>query len=154
MKELNLSQVRYIVIHCSASREDRPYTVERLLKDHIARGFSGIGYHYFVTRSGHIHLTRPLDKIGAHVQGYNHCSIGVCYEGGINKDGLPADTRTVEQKATLVRLIRMLKLYCPLASVVGHRDLSKDVNGDGIISPHEWVKQCPCFDASIAYARV
>jgi hypothetical protein len=29
---------------------------------------------------------------------------------------------------------------------VGHRDLSPDLNGDGIIQPGEWTKMCPCYD--------
>lgn len=34
--------------------------------------------------------------------------------------------------------------------VVGHRDLSPDVNGNGVVEPEEWVKVCPCFDVASA----
>ncbi|GAD06571.1 N-acetylmuramoyl-L-alanine amidase [Porphyromonas crevioricanis] len=153
-RNFSLSEVEYIVIHCSATRENRSYSVEDLLRDHVGRGFVGIGYHYYVTRDGHIHLTRPLDKMGAHVLGYNHCSIGICYEGGLDEHGKPADTRTPEQRVSLLRLIRIVRQYCPLAIVLGHRDLTVDRNGDGRIRPDEWMKNCPCFDARQAYSRI
>lgn len=46
--------VRFIVIHCSATRCDRDYLVEQLLCDHKARGFRTIGYHFYIRRSGSV----------------------------------------------------------------------------------------------------
>ena len=92
--------------------------------------------------------TRPLGRIGAHVKGYNRNSIGICYEGGLDKDGKPKDTRTPEQRAALRRLIIELQLRFPGCKVCGHRDLSTDLNRNGKIEPHEWSKQCPCFDVA------
>jgi N-acetyl-anhydromuramyl-L-alanine amidase AmpD len=89
---------------------------------------------------------RPLERVGAHVRGHNLESIGVCYEGGLDKEGKPADTRTDAQKMALASLVSELLLRFPAARVVGHRDLSPDLDGDGTVEPHEWLKQCPCFN--------
>ncbi|MDO4181558.1 MAG: N-acetylmuramoyl-L-alanine amidase [Bacteroidales bacterium] len=125
--------VRFIVIHCSATRSDRDYTVEQLLRDHKARGFRTVGYHFYIRKSGVITQHRRLLEVGAHVRGYNRCSIGVCYEGGLDVDGKPADTRTPEQKAQLIGLLLKLRRLFPAALIVGHRDLP------GV------KKACPCF---------
>ena len=89
---------------------------------------------------------RPVREVGAHALHFNAHSIGVCYEGGLDELGHPKDTRTPMQKAMLLLLIRQLKRKYGIRRVVGHRDLSPDRNGDGVVSPDEWLKQCPCFD--------
>ena len=78
---------------------------------------------------------RPVEKAGAHVRGYNANSIGVCYEGGLDAQGRPADTRTPEQRHSLRVLIRVLLKDYPGCRVVGHRDLSPDRNGNGVVEP-------------------
>ena len=130
--------VRFIVIHCSATRCDRDYPVEQLLHDHKARGFRTIGYHFYIRRSGSVTRHRKLLEVGAHIRGLNRCSIGVCYEGGLDAEGRPADTRTLEQKAALLALLRELKRIFPRALIVSHHDLNP-------------VKPCPCFDAEREY---
>ena len=74
--------IRYIVVHCSATRCTMDYTEVMLERDHKARGFRHAGYHFYVRRSGSIIPLRPLDEVGAHARGYNACSWGVCYEVG------------------------------------------------------------------------
>lgn len=82
------------------------------------------------------------------MKGQNAHSIGICYEGGLDADGNPKDTRTPEQRSALRLLVhRLLKLFKD-ARVCGHRDLSPDRDGDGTVEPGEWVKQCPCFEVS------
>lgn len=149
---MRTTDIRYIVLHCSATRSTQDYSPEALERDHRARGFRGIGYHYYVRRSGEVIPCRPLDQIGTHVRGYNHCSWGVCYEGGLDSTGQPADTRTPKQQASLLRLLVQLKGYAPQARILGHRDLSPDRNGDGRITPEEWLKSCPCLEAEDEYA--
>lgn len=134
-----------IVIHCSATRADRDFTVDDLDVCHRRRGFDGIGYHYYICKSGQTTLTRPLERIGAHARGYNAHSIGICYEGGLDCNGRPADTRTVAQRDAMAALLIDLLARYPCCRVCGHRDLSPDLNGNGEIEPEEWVKQCPCF---------
>ena len=99
-----------------------------------------MGYHYYITRDGTVHAGRPLYQVGAHATGFNRSSIGICYEGGLTPDGIPADTRTQAQKDTLWKLLHRLKADYPNARITGHRDLPRVA------------KECPCFDASIEYA--
>lgn len=126
--------VRFIVIHCSATRCDREYPVEQMLRDHKARGFRTIGYHFYIRRDGTVTRHRGLLEVGAHARPFNRCSIGICYEGGLNEEGQPADTRTTAQKVQLWELLQKLHRLFPQAQVVGHRDLP------GV------KKACPCFD--------
>lgn len=128
--------VRFIVIHCSATRCTQDYTVEQLMRDHVARGFRTIGYHFYIRRDGTLTQHRKLLEVGAHARPYNRCSIGVCYEGGLDAKGNPADTRTAAQKECMKELVSHLKSLFPKARVVGHRDL-----------PGATPKECPCFDA-------
>ena len=92
--------VNQIVIHCSATREDKDYTFENCIRDHKARGFNTCGYHYFIRKDGTIHIGRTLYVVGAHAgKGHNQKSIGICYEGGLDNKGKAKDTRTEKQKA-------------------------------------------------------
>ncbi|HJD76347.1 MAG TPA: N-acetylmuramoyl-L-alanine amidase [Bacteroides reticulotermitis] len=148
MRKINL-----LVIHCSATRADRTLTVFDLETDHRRRGFNGIGYHYYIRKDGTVHLTRPLESIGAHAKGFNANSIGICYEGGLDCEGHPADTRTEEQQTALRLLVHQLSQRFPDCRVCGHRDLSPDLNNNGEIEPEEWIKLCPCFDVTQWLAR-
>lgn len=75
-------------------------------------------------------------------------SIGICYEGGLDCHGRPADTRTEWQIHSMNVLILTLLRDYPGCRICGHRDLSPDLNGNGEIEPEEWVKACPCFDVT------
>ncbi|MEG1564589.1 MAG: N-acetylmuramoyl-L-alanine amidase [Bacteroides sp.] len=138
--------VNLIVIHCSATRADRDFTEEELERCHRRRGFNGTGYHFYIRKDGRIVSTRAIERIGAHAKGHNLGSIGVCYEGGLDARGRAADTRTAQQKHSLRVLVRALQMDYPGCRVCGHRDLSADLNGDGVIEPEEWMKECPCFE--------
>lgn len=144
--------INKIIIHCSATPEGKDYTVEDIDRDHRKRGFAKIGYHYVIYRDGTIHQGRKEPEVGAHARGYNANSIGVCYIGGLARDGKTTkDTRTQAQRDALVRLLRELVIRYPDAEILGHRDLSPDKNGDGIVSPNEYIKGCPSFDAKKEY---
>jgi len=141
--------ITLIILHCSATRCNASYNFEQCRYDHIHhRGWKDIGYHYYVERDGSLHQGRPEAVVGAHCKGHNRHSIGVCYEGGLDASGHACDTRTPAQKATLLALIKDLHHRYPQTIVVGHRDLSPDLNGNGLVEPLEWIKQCPCFDAT------
>ena len=71
--------VRFLVIHCSATRADRNYTDKQLMRDHKKRGFRTVGYHFYVHKDGSITQFRKLLEVGAHARPYNRCSIGICY---------------------------------------------------------------------------
>lgn len=150
-----MRKITLIVVHCTASRCTSTLTPAALDAEHCRRGFTGCGYHYYVTQDGEIHPMRDIALIGAHAKDFNACSVGIAYEGGLNVRGLPADTRTPQQKQSLIALLRhLLTAYPDIAAIVGHRDLSPDLNGNGIIEPNEWIKMCPCFNASTEYRHL
>lgn len=82
--------ISLIVIHCSATRVTQDFTFEQLEACHLARGFKSIGYHYYITKDGVVYPGRPESEVGAHARHYNAHSIGICYEGGLDKNGKPA----------------------------------------------------------------
>lgn len=137
-----------IIIHCSASKEGVDIGVKEINKLHIKRGYNGIGYHYVIRINGVIENGRDISKIGAHTSGYNTGSIGICYVGGLDKNGKIKDTRTYQQKNSMYQLVKKLIEMYNIKEVKGHRDYSPDTNGDGVISKYEWIKGCPCFDVS------
>lgn len=143
MRKINL-----IVIHCSATREDRTFTEEELEVCHRRRGFNGTGYHFYIRKNGDIKAARPIGRIGAHARGFNANSLGICYEGGLDSNGRAKDTRTEAQKQSLRALVNRLLEDYPGSRVCGHRDLSPDLNGNGEIEPEEWIKECPCFEVA------
>jgi N-acetyl-anhydromuramyl-L-alanine amidase AmpD len=157
-----MRKIDLIVLHCSASPETVNYTFEQLTKDHKARGFTKCGYHYYIKRDGTRYIGRPIEEIGAHVGDLhkNQNSIGICYEGGLDKNKKAKDTRTEEQKAeilaTILEVLAKLKTIQPNVKVkiMGHRDLSPDKDGDGVVEPHEFVKMCPCFNAVPEYKEI
>ncbi len=137
-----------IVVHCAATCTTSPVTTEDIARCHIQeRHFRDIGYHYIVDQKGIIHQGRPLNEMGAHAQGHNAHSIGICYIGGLDSHGNPADTRTPLQQLAIKHLIGLLVNEFKIYDVLGHRDLSPDVNGDGEITSVDWIKMCPCYDA-------
>ena len=138
---MNTRKIKEIIVHCSATPEGKDYSVDTIRKWHLQRGFSDIGYHYIIYRDGSIHTGRDESVIGAHCKGHNSNSIGVCYIGGVAADGkTPKDTRTIEQKQSLVKLLKELKTKYPQASIHGHRDFSS--------------KACPSFDATKEYSSI
>ena len=74
--------INLIVVHCTATQGNRTLSPEALDLMHRRRGFNGTGYHYYIRKDGTVHLTRPVERIGAHAKGFNASSIGICYEGG------------------------------------------------------------------------
>ena len=144
-----MRKIDLIVIHCSATREDSCFTEYDLDTCHRRRGFNGPGYHFYIRKDGRIVSTRPIERVGAHARGFNARSIGICYEGVLDREGHPKDTRTPEQKHSMRVLVRTLLTDYPGCEVCGHRDLSTDLNGNGEIEPEEWIKACPCFEVSL-----
>lgn len=146
MRKINL-----VVIHCSATRENVDYTEVQLEQDHKARGFTCAGYNFYIRKTGQIIKLRNIEHIPAHTTGYNQNSLGICYEGGLDIFGRPHDTRTPAQKESLSFLLKHLLVRFPGCDICGHRDLSKDLDANGLITPNEWQKQCPCFDVRREY---
>lgn len=153
LKKSNRS-INEIIVHCSATKEGQDFTVADITKWHKQRGFTTIGYHYVIYRDGSLHEGRNINVSGAHCTGHNTHSIGICYIGGLSANGKCKDTRTEKQKKALLNLLTNLRKLYPKAKIIGHRDTSPDKNGNGIIEPKEWVKECPSFDAKTEYKKV
>ena len=133
--------IREIIVHCSATPDGKDFTVDDIRKWHKARGFSDVGYHYIVYRDGSVHDGRSVHLVGAHCTNHNANSIGVCYIGGVATDGkTPKDTRTPQQKESLLTLLKQLKSLYPQAKIYGHRNFSN--------------KACPSFAASREYQNI
>ena len=137
-----MRQIDYIIIHCSATKAGRDFHAKDIDKWHRERGFDRIGYHKVIDLDGKVENGRPIWQIGAHCKGYNRDSIGICYIGGLDKNGNPADTRTEDQKIALKATIEYFKSRFPNAKVVGHRDMP---------NVH---KACPCFNAKEEYKNI
>lgn len=130
-----------IIVHCSATPEGRHTTVEEIKQWHLQRGWKDIGYHYVIYLDGTIHRGRPESVVGAHCSGYNKNSIGVCYIGGVAKDGkTPKDTRTEEQKRALREILNRLKRDYPKATLHGHNEFAN--------------KACPSFNVKEEYKNL
>lgn len=114
-----------IILHCSASDDPRQ-NAAMIDSWHKARGFNKIGYHYFIKFDGTVERGRGLEEVGAHAEGHNKTSIGICLAGL---------TRFNEvQFESLRRILLQLKYIYPRATVHGHREFSS--------------KTCPVFDYS------
>ena len=127
--------ITLIIIHCSAVRPDQMSSAAQIDSWHRQQGWKlGIGYHYVIRRNGAIEPGRPEYMVGAHCKNHNAHSIGVCYEGGLDIRGQPADTRTPAQKAAMRQLLEDLHRRYPRALILGHRDLNP-------------LKDCPGYEA-------
>ena len=133
--------VKEIIIHCSATREGQHISVDTIKEWHLAKGWNNIGYHFYIDLDGTINKGRDIDKIGAHCKGHNRNSIGICYCGGVEADGkTPKDTRTQEQKDSLLHVLKTLKAMYPEAVIYSHNEFAN--------------KACPSFDATEEYENI
>ena len=131
--------INYIVIHCTATQPD--VTIESIKtywKENLK--WKNPGYHYMIKSDGEIVNTLPIDRVSNGVAGWNSQIINISYIGGIDKSNHSKDTRTKDQKKSIVRLLRELKSKFPKAKIQGHRDFP---------NVH---KACPSFDAKKEYA--
>lgn len=109
------NSIDMIVLHHA---EATSCTAMDIHKWHIGRSYSGIGYHYFINKKGEIYKGRPDNVIGAHAQGYNSTSIGICFEGRYNKEIMPE-----AQLKAGKELIEHLKRKYNITKVKKHKDL-------------------------------
>lgn len=126
----------FIVIHCSATGPNADIGRAEIDQWHKARGWTGIGYHYVIRRDGTVESGRKENSVGAHAQGVNSTSIGICLVGGVNAKGHPDVNYTPAQWDALDTLVSDLKYNYLNAQVIGHRDVPGTK------------KDCPCFDVA------
>lgn len=142
-----MRKIDHIVVHCTGTTPDA--TLEGMKMHWKSLGWKNPGYHVVIRKDGNVVILADSDDIVNGVKGYNVKSLHVAYIGGLEKHGRPGCTLTEDQKKSLaVVLLQWAKKY-PDAKIVGHRDLSPDIDGDGRIEVCEWLKQCPCFDVKI-----
>lgn len=134
--------ITHIVIHCADTPAGRSVLPADVDAWHKQRGFqrtaawrkrynpdlSAIGYHYLIGADGQIYTGRHPDEVGAHVQGHNSGSLGVCMAG--------EGRYSVAQWQSLRLLVEKLKGQHQQATICGHRDFP------GVS------KTCPGFDVS------
>lgn len=146
-----------ITIHCSASQPKHNYGFTQIDNLHKKRFGSKYrcpetgaycGYMWIIKTDGTIQKGRAETSIGIHVKGHNSRNIGICLVGGINKEGKAENNFTEAQWDALHFLVVDIisRWGIKLENIKGHRDWSPDLDGDGIIERHEWLKECPCFD--------
>lgn len=133
--------INKIIIHCADTpegRDDKAADIKRwhTLPPPKGNGWKDIGYHYVIDLDGTIEPGRPVEQVGSHCSGHNADSIGICYIGGKTKD-----TRTDEQKASLLILLKYLVAKYPGVTIYGHKDFNAG-------------KNCPSFDAKTEYAKL
>lgn len=128
-------------MHCSATRCDCPFSVKNLIATGEAK-FGQVSYHYYIRLNGDVIPLLPESVQGVHARHYNYCSIGICYEGGINTSGASTDTRTEAQRHSMYELLKLLTQKYPEARIMGHCEL-----------PHV-IKKCPGFTASKFYSAL
>jgi N-acetyl-anhydromuramyl-L-alanine amidase AmpD len=124
-----------IILHCSATPPRRDIGVEDIRRWHRARGWTDIGYHYVIRRDGTLETGREEGKIGAHVRGFNHGSLGVCLVGGLSAEAQPLYNFTDAQMVRARALVRDLTSRHAGATVHGHNEFAD--------------KACPCFDVKL-----
>jgi len=128
--------VKYIAVHCSATKASQDIDWRVIDGWHRMKGWLRIGYHYVIKRDGTVQPTsRKLDQAGAHVEGYNNQSLGICLVGGLDEDMKPENNFTEDQMQSLALLLLELRASGYGAAVIqGHRDFPSVK------------KDCPCFD--------
>lgn len=109
------STIDMIVLHHASATS---CTVEDIHNWHLANGWTGFGYHYFVNKKGDIFKGRPDDTIGSHAKGFNSTTLGICFEGNFEKE-----TPTQEQIDAGLELVEYLKKKYGINRVKGHGEL-------------------------------
>lgn len=121
-----------IFIHCSATRPewmaDKSLSskVGEITRWHKQKGWTTIGYHWLIDRDGSVARGRPEKNVGAHVQGHNMGSLGICLIGGFgSSENDPfGKNYTPEQETSLRQLIEDIKARTPIKKIRGHNEVA------------------------------
>ena len=106
---------KYLVYHHTASSEATPKDIN---KNHVEKGWDGIGYHFYIRKDGTIYRGRPEETIGAHVYQRNRDTLGICLEGNFENEK-PSDS----QIESLVKLSSDMIMKYNIEDLMGHKDL-------------------------------
>lgn len=112
---LKPEEVKYIIVHHAAVKEASPEAIHR---NHIGRGWAGIGYNEYIRKDGTVYICRG-DHVGAHTKGWNDKSYGICCEGNYEEETEMPEA----QFNALVQRIAVNKARFPnLEGIKGHKD--------------------------------
>lgn len=131
-----MRNIKKIVIHCTDSDDSLDIGARDIRRWHVNdNGWSDIGYHYVVRRSGKIERGRPHDRAGAHARGHNHDSLGICWVGRKNPSPM--------QWSAIVKLGRAMRnqYQIEIDNVFGHTELDPS-------------KTCPNLDMDLYRAEL
>ena len=117
------STTRIILHHAAASK----CTAQQIHSWHLANGWAGIGYHFFVRKDGSVYRGRPETVVGAHAGNNNYDSIGICFEGNFMTETMGGAQRKAGQE-----LVQYLKDKYGISKVQRH----SDVNATGCPGTH------------------
>ena len=122
-------KVTRVFLHCSASdnpAHDNIATIKRWHTDPKpnGRGWTDVGYHYFINKGGGIEHGRPLSRIPAAQARHNTGTIAICLSG--------LEQFTEAQFISLRNLCRAILKDLPDVTFHGHCEVS--------------AKACPVFD--------
>jgi N-acetylmuramoyl-L-alanine amidase len=118
MKTKSLRPLRRVILHHTASPMAST-SVDDILRWHLQRGMSGIGYHFVIDGSGVIHSTRWIQRVGAHTRGHNLDSVGIALIGNFERE-----TPTSAQMNALVTLLKDLQREYGIDRLQLHGDLA------------------------------
>ena len=103
---------------------------------HLERGWAGIGYHYLIKTDASIERGRPRWALGAHDEGENADSLGICV--------------VYQEKPTEAQIEALVALLADLAEIYGQFPDAKDaetgketVDGHRDNEPPETPTECP-----------
>lgn len=130
--------INHFIVHCAFTKPNMDIDADVIDRWHRNKGWSEIGYNFFVKRDGTVEDGRSLKTYGAHTLGRNRDSIGICYAGGMGMDGSVEDNITPEQMASILDKFREARVVYPGIKISGHNQHNK--------------KACPSFDMR-EYAR-
>ena len=140
-----MRKLKYLMIHCTASREGKNLTAADIRKQHTSppptgRGWKQVGYADMILLDGTVTNLVPYDKndtveareITNGAVGMNIETRHISYVGGVDKNGKPKDTRTEAQLTALKNYVCDFLMQYPQAKVLGHKQVA--------------AKACPSFD--------
>jgi N-acetylmuramoyl-L-alanine amidase len=135
-----MRDIKYIAVHCTAGPATQ---TTKAIKDYWKNnlGWKSVGYHYLINANGTIEQLAQESEVTNGVAGFNSVSIHISYKGGVDASNKPKDTRTPQQKESILKLLKELRKRYPKAIIQGHRDFGAK-------------KACPSFEAKQEYKNI
>jgi N-acetylmuramoyl-L-alanine amidase len=137
----NMRDIKYIAVHCTAGPATQ---TTKAIKDYWKNnlGWKSVGYHYLINADGTIEQLAQESEITNGVAGFNSVIVNISYKGGVDANNKPKDTRTPQQKESILKLLKELKKRYPKAIIQGHKDFPNVK------------KACPSFEVKKEYANI